>query len=89
LFSAIALQPRTSNGVRETSGLDPWFVGPTKLKEPIHDNLTEDLPPEDSWEVRYLMSFLNQQQEAKQCVQEEWMKYMQDLIYTLDFEASH
>ena len=59
------------------------FVGLRKLKEAIHDNLTVKIPPQDSWKVRYLMSLLNQLQEAKHCVQDNRMKYLQDLINSL------
>ena len=68
--------------VRDTSGLDPWVSG-SRLKTAIHDNLTVATPPLDDWKVKYLMSLLNQLQEAKHDVQDNRMNYIQDLIDSL------
>ena len=69
--------------VRDTSGLDPWVAGSRQLKTAIHDNLTVNTPPLEEWKVRYLMSLLNQLQEAKHDVQDNRMNYIQDLIDSL------
>ena len=85
LFNYVArdLQSTTAKNiklVKETSGPDPWIAGARELKNAIQDNLPEDIPPLESWKVRYLMSLLRQLQEAKHCVQDDRMKYLQDLI---------
>ena len=69
--------------VRDTSGLDLWVSGSRQLKTAIHDNLTVATPPLDDWKVKYLMSLLNQLEEAKHSVQDNRMKDLQDLIDSL------
>ena len=69
--------------VRETSGLDPWVAGPRKLKKAIDENLTVDIPPQDSWKLSYLKTLLMQLQEAKHSVQDDRLKYLQRLIDSL------
>ena len=88
LFNYVArdLQSTTAKNikmVRERSGLDPWTAGARELRNAIHDNLTVDIPPLESWKVKYLMSLLRQLQEAKHCVHDDRMKYLQDLIDSL------
>ena len=88
LFNFVArdLQCTTAKNiklVRETSGLDPWVSGPRKMKEAIDEKLTVDIPPQDSWKVSYLKTLLMQLQEAKHCVHEDRIKYLQGLIDSL------
>ena len=88
LFNLVArdLQSTTAKNikfVRENSGLDPWVTGTGKLKEAIHEHLTVEIPPQDSWKIAYLKSLLTQLQEAKHHVQDDQVKYLQGLIDSL------
>ena len=88
LFNYVArdLQSTTAKNiklVKDVSGLDPWDTGPRKLREAIHGNLSVDIPPLDFWKLIYLRTLLMQLQEAKHCVQEDRMKYLQGLIDSL------
>ena len=88
LFNFVArdLQSTTAKNIkllRDVSGLDPWDTGPRKLREAIHGNLSVDIPPLDFWKLIYLRTLLMQLQEAKHCVQEDRMKYLQGLIDSL------
>ena len=69
--------------LENTSGLNPWEFGSSRLKEELQKKETVDVPELDSWRVRYLASLLEQRQVVHYNVDEEELERLSDLIESL------
>ena len=69
--------------VMEKSGTDVWKVSAGKLKQEIHANQLENIPPQDKWIRKYMCFLLKQIEEAKHLVKDDRLKQLQDLLDSL------
>ena len=85
-IAARDLQTTTAKNIKfveNQSGIDPWIVGPEKLKQALQNCQLVDIPAQDEWIVAYLGTLLRQLDDAKYHVQEDRVKRIQELIDSL------
>ena len=69
--------------VQETSKLDPWTTGYSRLKKALIAAEVVEVPLVDRWRLPYLCSLLAQRREANSMVMEAEEDRLEELINSL------
>ena len=79
---------RTTTGknllyLQETSGLDPWVFGSSRLKHEILKNEAVEPHPMDQWRVKYLRDLIEKRQVLYYMGEKEWAESVDMLVHSL------
>ena len=69
--------------LQELSGLSPWTVSSTRLKQVLMEKEQCQVPIEDQWRLPYLESLISQRRAAQDLALDDLGNYITELINSL------